>query len=272
MATRPGGSPLQAADMAEVLNPAGTASVVLVCEHAANAVPPAYGTLGLTPDLLDSHIAWDIGARDTAAALAERLDAPLVCARASRLLYDCNRPPEAPDAVPARSEVFDIPGNRDLTPEALAERARLFYEPFRTALAALLDARIAADRPPVVVTLHSFTPVYKGVPRGLDLGILHDADNRLADALLAAADSGTVAGAAGLTVRRNEPYGPADGVTHTLRTQAMARGLPNVMFEIRNTLLTEPPGCRAMAERLEALLRAALPALPAPWGRAATET
>ena len=119
----------------ELWNPDGAGEFVIVCEHAANAVPAEFAGLGLTPELLASHIAWDPGAREVARAMAERLDAPLVAQRVSRLLYDCNRPPDAESAVPEVSEVHPIPGNQGLSAEAKAARAARFYAPFREALA-----------------------------------------------------------------------------------------------------------------------------------------
>lgn len=237
----------------DVTNIEGTGSFVIVCEHASNAVPPEYGGLGLNAATLQSHIAWDPGAFSVARHLSELLDAPLVAQRFSRLLYDCNRPPEAPSSIPAVSEIFRIPGNEGLSAKARSERAERFYLPFRATLAQVLDAR---SSPPSVVTVHSFTPIYNGVSRHVEIGILHDDDTRLADAVLAAAGTG-----GGLVVRRNEPYGPQDGVTHTLREHALPRRLLNVMIEIRNDLIATAENQAAMAERLSGWLVGGLAAL-----------
>ncbi len=236
----------------EVSNPAGTGDFVVVCEHASNAIPAEFAGLGLDAGALASHIAWDPGALPVARRMAEVLDAALVAQRVSRLLYDCNRPPEAASAVPEASEVYAVPGNTELSPAQRAERAARFYEPFRTALARLLDARLAEGRPPTLVTMHTFTPVYHGVRRDTGLGILHDRDRRLADALLDAAK-----GREGLTVHRNKPYGPKDGVTHTLAAQALPRGLLNAMIEIRNDLVADADAQREMADWLAGCVRAA---------------
>ncbi|NBC31897.1 MAG: N-formylglutamate amidohydrolase [Alphaproteobacteria bacterium] len=241
-----------------IVNERGGGPLVLACEHAANHVPAAYGTLGLPAAALGSHIAWDPGAAALAEGLSQRLDAPLVMAGISRLVYDCNRPPDHPGAMPVLSEDIAIPGNRDLSPAARAARVAAVYTPFHDALAGLLDARLAAGgRPPALVTLHSFTPVFLGRPRAVELGILHDADARLADALI---DEARAEG--GLDVRRNTPYGPADGVTHTLVKHALPRGLPNAMIEVRNDLLRDDgPGdgsISRMADLLSLLLCRAL--------------
>lgn len=237
----------------EVLNPRGVGRAVVVCEHASNFVPPAYGGLGLDAAALAAHIAWDPGALAVAKELARLLDAPLVASRVSRLLYDCNRPPEAPSAVPEESEVYRIPGNAGLSAPERLRRAELFYFPFRAALGEAIEAQAARAGPPAVVTVHSFTPVWRGAARAVEVGILHDDDARLADAMLAAAQED-----AGIVVRRNEPYGPEDGVTHTLREHALPRGLANVMIEVRNDLIAGDGAARAMARRLAGWLEAAL--------------
>lgn len=229
-----------------IYNATGAGRVVLVCEHASNHVPDDLNSLGVGDDVLASHVAWDIGALGMARAMADVLDAPLVHPTVSRLVYDCNRPPEAGSAVPARSEIYDIPGNRGLSDADREARVRRYYRPFTQALSGLLDDRRGQGI--ALVTVHSFTPVFEGAARALDIGVLHDDDSRLADRLLAvmaAAD-----GLSGLTIRRNEPYGPQDGVTHTLKTQALPRGLPNVMFEVRNDLIATKTQQKHMAESL----------------------
>lgn len=240
----------------EVTNPSGTGDFVLVCEHASNFIPAELHNLGLDRDAINSHIAWDLGAFRVAQEMSSILDAPLVAQRVSRLVYDCNRPPEAQSAMPAESEIYKIPGNSGLSATARRARTRRFYLPFREALAACLDRRAEAGRTAVLVTVHSFTPVYKGVRRHLDIGILHDADARFADALLKVMEAETK-----FVVRRNAPYGPQDGVTHTLIVHALPRGLQNAMLEIRHDLIADPVSQRAMAERLSGCLTRALAAL-----------
>ncbi|OCW58135.1 N-formylglutamate amidohydrolase [Hoeflea olei] len=245
-----------------VRRPSGTSDVVLVCEHASKTMPVALKTLGLDTAALESHIAWDIGAARVAERLSDQLDATLVMQRFSRLAYDCNRPPEAPDAFPARSEVFEVPGNRGLNAEERARRTEALYIPFHAAIDQLLDARLAAGRNLVLVTVHSFTPVYYGKPRDGHLGILHDADSRLADAMLAVSAETGLAG-----VSRNYPYGPEDGVTHTLIRHGLTRQIANVMLEIRNDLIAEEAGQALWADRIETLLRGALDRLDHEGGR-----
>lgn len=237
-------------------NIAAHGPVILVCEHASRLLPKSLGTLGLSAEALESHIAWDPGALAVSRLMAKSLDATLIFQRFSRLVYDCNRPPESPAAMPEKSEVFDIPGNTALDQAARDARTEALYQPFRRALANLLADRVAAEREPVIVTMHSFTPVYFGKPRAVEIGILHDSDTRLADAMLAGAE-----GAGRYNVCRNEPYGPADGVTHTLKEHGLANGLPNVMIEIRNDLVQDEAGQGAVADYLTGLLRDGLNAI-----------
>lgn len=231
---------------AQVLNAPRTGRALLVCEHATPFIPAALDGLGLTPDAAASHAAWDIGAMDVATELSIALDAPLVHSRVSRLVYDCNRPPQAADAIPARSERFDIPGNADLNEDQRAVRIRDIYAPFRHLLADTIAARPA---PPVLITIHSFTPVYNGQHRAVELGILHDDDDRAAQVLL------RKAAGCGLNVALNEPYSARDGVTHTLREHGTENGLQNVMIEIRNDLIDSAQGVRRIAKLLAPMLR-----------------
>ncbi|WP_254683766.1 N-formylglutamate amidohydrolase [Ruegeria sp. AD91A] len=237
------------APAARVLNAHGRAPAVLICEHASRFIPAALGGLGLDEVAASSHAAWDIGALDLSVELMGALDAPLVHSRVSRLVYDCNRPPEREDAMPQVSEVFSVPGNMNLTDAQRAQRVRDVYEPFKQLVSSTLDSR---REPPVVFTIHSFTPVYKGQPRSVELGILHDADDCAAQLMLRHSEG------SGLRVALNEPYSATDGVTHTLREHAIRRGLPNVMIEVRNDLIDSPKGVNRIAGLLMPILQSVI--------------
>ena len=224
--------------------------VILVCEHASRVLPKSLGTLGLSEAALASHIAWDPGALAVARGLARELDAVLIHARASRLIYDLNRPPHSPGAMPIRSEIHDIPGNADLPEAERLARTRAHYIPFHAALSDLLACRLAQGQRPVLVTVHSFTPVYFGQPRAVEFGVIHDADDRLARAIAAQET--------GLITRLNEPYSAADGVAHMLACHATPLGLPHAMLEIRNDLIATPEAEAGMAARLAPAILAAI--------------
>lgn len=233
----------------QTINAAGTSDIVLVCEHASNRIPASLNGLGLSEAALTSHAAWDPGAQAVALLLSKSLDAVLVSAGFSRLVYDLNRPPEHPDAMRPVSEIYRIPGNLALSEEQRTQRTGSLYTPFHAEIEQVLDRCQASGRTPVLVTIHTFTPVYLGKPRAVELGILHDTDARLADLMLAAAPQVT-----SLTTLRNEPYGPQDGVAHTLQMHGLPRGLMNVMLEIRNDLVTNADQQIEMARIVETLL------------------
>ncbi|MFG6159843.1 N-formylglutamate amidohydrolase [Halomonas sp. 1390] len=234
----------------------GQGPVVLLCEHASHHIPADYQGLGLAPADRRSHAAWDPGARGVAVSLSERLDAPLVASRISRLVYDCNRPPEAESAMPARVEVIEVPGNRGLDAAERAARVEAVYRPFCEAVTEVLAERRARAIPSVLITIHSFTPSFHGERREVEIGILHDADRRLADAMLALASR-----LGHRQVRRNDPYGPEDGVTHSLKLHGIGQGLANVMIEVRNDLLATVEDQQAIAEELCRLIQPALATL-----------
>ncbi|TPW30311.1 N-formylglutamate amidohydrolase [Pararhizobium mangrovi] len=226
---------------------------LIVCEHASNWIPARYNRLGLDSLALDSHAAWDPGARDIAVKLSRRLHSPMVAARVSRLVYDCNRPPEDKSAIPHSSETIAVPGNRNLDVAGRRERTQSVYQPFCDAVESVIDERRAAGRATVLITVHSFTPLWFGMPRETHIGILHDEDSRMADAMLARASA-----LPNRIVGRNDPYGAADGVTHSLRRYGLKHGLANVMIEIRNDLLRSEDDRIGIVEELLFLLRPAL--------------
>jgi len=231
---------------AVTVNGDGRSPYVLVCEHAGNRMPRKLGSLGLAETEITRHIAWDIGAERVARLLSRLIDAPLVLQRYSRLVYDCNRPPESPGAMPEVSETTPIPGNQKLQPEDRLARIEAIYRPFHAAVSAVLDARAAHGRRVSVVSIHSFTPVFKGKPRNFELGILHDRDTCLADRL--------IKGFSNVEARRNEPYGPKDGVLHTLNLHAGVRDLRHAMIEIRNDLIAQDRGQDEWAQRISVAL------------------
>ncbi|OED37860.1 N-formylglutamate amidohydrolase [Chromatiales bacterium (ex Bugula neritina AB1)] len=231
-------------------NAQGVHEIILVCEHASAFIPEQYQNLGLDNNAAQSHAAWDPGAANTAHYLADRLNAVLVESTISRLVYDCNRPPESATAMPAKSEIFTIPGNRNLSDEQKQYRIENYYNPFKAQLARSIEQHPVAA---VLVTVHSFTPVYNGIKRPVEIGFLHDQNSQLAETMLDVAS--------GYNIQLNQPYGIADGVTHTLKLHGVENGLHNVMIEIRNDLIQSDSQCRQMAEHLELWLTQSLPKL-----------
>lgn len=241
-------------EAAIVVNKDGSSPFVLVCEHAGLELPEALGDMGMSPTELKSHVAWDPGAAAVAELMATELNGTLIKQRYSRLVYDCNRPPSSDEAMRAVSEDTRIPANADLSEDDKQWRIRNIYEDFHDCVAQHLDKR---DEP-VLVTIHSFTPVYHGVQRRVDVGILHDDDSRLADAVLSVAEFDE-----GVVVLRNEPYGPEDGVTHTLKLHGEKRQILNVMIEIKSELIDDEKNQQHYAHQLAKAIKKAVEVISA---------
>jgi predicted N-formylglutamate amidohydrolase len=231
---------------AEIL--AGSADLLLLGDHASNAVP-ADIDLGIDPALLDNHIAVDIGTAMVARLLAARLDAPAILANVSRLVIDLNREPDHVGLIPHRSDGHLIPGND--TADRSGRIAR-FHAPYHR----LIRDHIRARRPRLILSIHSFTPCLEhgGTPRPWQVGVLYNRDTRAAlPAVEFFRDRGFVTG-------DNEPYS-GRLLNATLNRHAEGQGIPSVAIEIRNDLIRDAAGAEewagvlaALAERLQAVL------------------
>lgn len=226
---------------------------IFVCEHASNMIPAEWGDLGLTAEQRMAHIAWDPGALAVSRKLAELMDSVVIHAPVSRLVYDCNRAPDKASAMPETSEIYDVSGNRNISSQERLRRTEAVYLPWANGLHNLIAGRIALGLRPVIVTVHSFTPVYQGKQRHVEFGVIHDNDLSLAVAIQAAASKHTR-----LHTKLNAPYSAADDVTHTLRAQALPYGLPNAMLELRNDLIATKSTQNEMAELLAPILNMGL--------------
>jgi predicted N-formylglutamate amidohydrolase len=215
--------------------------VLLVCDHAGRAIPRLLSQLGLADWVLDRHVAWDIGAAQVAAALADRLDAPLVLAGYSRLVIDPNRHLDDPTACPATSDGIAIPGNQGLGSVDRARRAVSCRDPYHAEIAARLGAFAARGVTPAVVAVHTCTPVFNDVVRQWHVGVMWDEDPRIAVPLISAL------GRDGICVGDNEPYSGRDPDDYTLDTHAEAGGLPYVGIEVRQDLVDTDAGAARWA-------------------------
>jgi predicted N-formylglutamate amidohydrolase len=214
-------------------------------------VPAAIGDLGLPAEQLERHIAWDPGALEVARRLASLLDAPLVHATISRLVLDVNRDPAHPGSVVTISEDTIIPGNHHLAPQERARRVREIYEPYHQALGEVVASQVIRHGAPEVVSIHSFTPIYRGQQRPWHIGVLSDHDRRMADPLLHFLGSDRE-----LCVGDNQPYSAGDGVYHTLSRHCAARNLRSVMVELRADLIADAQSQARWAEKLGRALQA----------------
>lgn len=226
-------------------NEEGASPYVLLCEHASNYIPASCRGLGLEVADLRRHIAWDIGGADLARLLSRLLDAPLFLSGYSRLLIDCNRPLGTPTSIPARSEDTDIPGNHGLTVAERDRRAAAYFTPFHDRVAAALDRRARSSRPTIVVGVHSFTPVFQGVPRPWQAGVLYAGAVPFGQALVA-----RLGAEAGLCVGDNQPYQIEPEHDYTVPVHGDGRGLPAALIEVRQDLLAAPGGPQEWAGRL----------------------
>jgi predicted N-formylglutamate amidohydrolase len=239
-------------------NAGGRSPFLLTCDHYGRLIPAILGDLGLPAGELTRHIAWDPGIAGVADALSKQLDARLIAQRYSRLVIDCNRPPQAASSIPRISEATTIPGNEGLAREAAELRRLQIFDPYHRRIAEVIDARLRDNIPTVLVSLHSFTPVYAGIARPWHIGTLYHLDTRLPPLLLK-----LLRAEPDLVVGDNEPYAVSDETDFTIPVHGEARGLMNTGIEIRQDLIADQAGEREWADRLarifgeiEAALRA----------------
>jgi predicted N-formylglutamate amidohydrolase len=230
------------------------AGVIVICDHASNGLPDAYGDLGLTRQSLQRHIAYDIGAAWLTRRLAHLLGAPAVLSTFSRLLIDPNRGADDPTLVMRLSDGAIVPGNAQVDAAEIDRRRAHYWTPYRNAIAQVVDAMCATGRAPAVVSIHSFTPCWRGAMRPWKVGVLWDMDSRLPAPLLRAlAFEGDLAPAREL-VGDNEPYdGALEG--DTIDDIATTRGLANALIEVRQDLIAAEQDAEAWAGRLARLLK-----------------
>lgn len=227
--------------------------LLLLCDHASNALPAAYGRLGLPAAEFERHIAYDIGAATATRTMASILRVPALLTTYSRLLIDPNRGASDPTLVMRVSDGAIVPGNARIGPDEVAHRVTRYWKPYRESIDATLDAMLASGVVPAVVSMHSFTPSMKGVVRPWHIGLLWDDDPRLAHPLLQALAAEPDLRPATERIGDNEPY---DGALpgDTMDTHATRRGLANVLVEIRQDLIASEADASAWGVRLARLL------------------
>ena len=224
------------------------AGLIVLCDHASNTLPEGYGTLGLCDSELQRHIAYDIGAAAVTRRIAEAFEAPAVMTRYSRLLIDPNRGMDDPTLIMRLSDGAVVPGNRDLDDAEREKRMRHYYAPYHAAIESVIEACLASGVQPMILSIHSFTESWKGVPRPWHVGLLWDRDDRLARPMIEA-----FAADGQLIVGDNQPYkGSLEG--DCLWQHATSRGLPNALIEYRQDLIRDDGGQAAWAERTIAVL------------------
>ena len=231
-----------------ILNPSSGKPLLFVCDHASRVFPRALGDLGLDPLARRCHLALDIGAGPLTAKLSESLGATAVLAGYSRLVVDCNRDLLDPGAFLEFGDGIVVPGNRNLRPEQKAARAEAIYWPYHRAIDAEIKRLAGERRSPAVIAIHSFTPVLDGVSRSWEIGILWDADPRIADILIRKLSD------LGFVVGDNEPYSGRAPQDFTVDNHAEAAGLPHVGIEVRQDLIADEAGVAKLAGILHGII------------------
>ncbi|WP_375393966.1 N-formylglutamate amidohydrolase [uncultured Sphingomonas sp.] len=232
-------------------NPEGSSSFLLIGDHAGNRIPSVLGDMGLEPSERTRHIAWDIGVARLGELLSAALDAVFVQQVYSRLVIDCNRDPDAADAMPTVSDGTPVPANAALDETRRVARIAAIHKPYQAAIGAEIARRQAKGQPTILIALHSFTPVMRGLARPWQVGILYnDGDPTFAQALLTA-----LRDERDLTVGDNEPY-RMDLIDYTIPRHAYPDRLPYAEIEVRQDLIDDDAGCRDWCDRLVRVLGA----------------
>ena len=231
-------------------NAFGASPFLLTCDHYGKLIPDELGGLGLPESELTRHIAWDIGIAGVAERMSQALGAHLIAQRYSRLVIDCNRPPAVASSIPRLSEATVVPGNEGISQDEANARRRAIFEPYHRRIDEAIDQRLAQGRPTVLMSLHSFTPVYAGIARPWHIGTLYHRDRTAAPLLLK-----LLRAEGDLVVGDNEPYAVSDLTDYTIPVHGEARGLMNTGIEIRQDLIADADGQARWAERLTRLFR-----------------
>ncbi|MEQ9813065.1 MAG: N-formylglutamate amidohydrolase [Azospirillaceae bacterium] len=227
------------------LNPGASSPILLLGDHAGRAVPAVLGRLGLGAPPFERHIAYDIGVEAVVRALSRLLDATAIFANNSRLVIDPNRQLIDPTSNCVISDGVIIPGNRGLTWQDRARRVRDLFEPYHAAIEAEIEARCSAGDQPIIVSVHSFTPVMNGFHRPWHVGLLWGDDGHLSMAIAAALRRDST-----LVVGENEPYSGKNAHGYTMEEHVYPRGLANVLVELRQDLVSDAAAAELWAERL----------------------
>ncbi|MGB5708136.1 MAG: N-formylglutamate amidohydrolase [Arenicellales bacterium] len=235
----------------QIINNQGKAQVLLVGDHVSNLTPASLNNLGLDPEALEQHIAYDIGTRKLVHHLSEHLNAPAVLAGYSRLVVDLNRSLEDPSVMPEVSDKIPIPGNQNMSATHRSQRIHDFYTPYRKAIDMALRGFRQRGVVPALIAIHSFTPEMAGFSRPWHAGILWDKDPRIPVPLM----QNLRAHPDGFNIGDNEPYSGKHPADYTIDHHAEAAGIPHVSIEIRQDLVDSEDGAERWATILHEALR-----------------
>lgn len=224
--------------------------LLLICEHAGQAVPKHLADEAPPHAEMQRHIAWDIGAAAVTRSISDKLHAPAILQRYSRLVIDCNRPPGVPSSMPKVSDGTKIPFNQEISEPERVARIEEIFRPFEAAISAAIDAR----PPALLADIHSFTPVMQGFKRPWEVGLLFNRDDKGAHALM----HELLNRRPGVVAAFNEPYRVTDLSDYTIPSHGEKRGIQHVLIEIRNDLIDTPQGVERWSSLLAACFEAML--------------
>lgn len=233
----------------DVVNAMSSTPILLVCEHAGNYIPRSYNNLGLGKTEINSHIAWDIGAKRLTLRLAETLSATSILHKVSRLVVDCNRHPSSSDIIPTRVANIDIPGNMNLSTSDFKDRLESFFYPFHGCLQQMVRSRLALGMKPIVVPIHSFTRTLAGRERDFDIGILFEAKTASVTEV-----TNYVRAHSPFACKENQPYSARMIKSYTLHESSRCLGAEGFAFEVRNDILEREYSFELTAKAISAAL------------------
>ncbi len=236
-------------EAARIIGEPGSGPLVIICEHACNHVPTPLTVSARDRPWLDTHWGIDIGAAEVSRQVLAATGGVGVLSQFCRLVCDPNRAPADPTLILPRVEDHPLSFNQGLTAAERQRRIDTFHTPYHQAVEATIEAH--GDRP-LLISMHSFTPVWRGRRRQLDVGVLFEDCEEASRAL-----AGRLANLDLLT-QLNEPYSAMNGMAYSVTRHGRRFGLEHIELEINQRLLGTPDGIARIsalvAEALEPLL------------------
>ncbi len=227
----------------DVQNADSPNQLLFTVDHASRFIPEEYGHLGLEDiSVLHRHIAWDIGVEDVTRRLSEKLNGTAIYARFSRLLLDANRYPKDTALIPEVSDGIEVPANKGISSQERQQRIDKYFHPYHNKITELLEEKIAQHQEPLLISMHSFTPVMNDFERPWHIGVLWDQDDRVAAPMLEFLRQNS-----SLVVGDNEPYSARDPLGYTMSAHGTDRNVPHVAIEIRQDLIDTHQGAEKWA-------------------------
>lgn len=243
----------------EELNSDSSSPLLLVCDHASNRIPAKLDHLGLDLNVFGMHVAYDIGCEKLTRLLAHRFNTTALLAHYSRLVIDLNRHPGDGSSIPEVSDGIEIPGNHGLTPEQIAEREAALFWPYHNRIEQILGRICSRGQTPILCSIHSFTPIFRGFKRPWHIGVLWDRDQRLSTPLLE-----SLRAAKKFQVGDNEPYHARNPVGYTMDVHGEKNGYPHLLLEIRQDLINHDQGITEWVDIVHSHLQGVLTRIKLP--------